>query len=147
MIHDVIEYATKKKEKIKSRIRAINEMNNDYLFFSDIDLFPCVARKKETINDFLEHQYDPGKTYILIREIESWYMAGLNEESCREFFGKDYRDTNNITKEMFLYRGKSDFNSDIDFKAEILKHFKIETACRKNKSFKYFYTKFFKTED
>ena len=35
MIPPVIEYAKKKKEKIRNRIKAIKEMNDDYLFFSD----------------------------------------------------------------------------------------------------------------
>ena len=106
----------------------------------------CVS-KKEAINKLLADQYNSDKTFIVVKEIESWYMAGLDEKDSKVFFGKDYRETNDMTKEFFSQHKKSEFGSDIDFKAEILKHFSIETACRKNKSFNYFYTKFFKTED
>jgi hypothetical protein len=74
----------------------------------------------------------------VIREIESWYYAGLTTESALSLDVPDFPFTDNLTKEDFngLIPGK--YDSRIDFMFEILKYFSIDTAGKKNHSFRYF---------
>jgi len=75
------------------------------------------------------------------KEIESWYLAILDDGKCKEFGVPSFR-TDDVTKEQFNGLIPKKFDSGIDFMREILKSFDIEIAKRKNRSFKYFAEKY-----
>jgi hypothetical protein len=134
---EIIQYAQMKKEKVELFILSINTLKFDYLLFADIDFHKSIKQKKK----FLELRFSNLNTemiYIVIREIESWYFAGIKDEQCREFGIKPLKTTNELVKEEFnlLYHRK--FKSRIDFMLELLKDFSIKTAIQKNDSFGYF---------
>jgi hypothetical protein len=79
----------------------------------------------------------------VIKEIESWYLAGLTDESIQKFKIRSFKTTDDITKEKFDNSIPKKFDSRIDFMLEILRYFSIEIANQKNKSFKYFDDKYF----
>ena len=81
---------------------------------------------------------DTEKIYIVIKEIESWYFAGVTDKKSREFGIKPMKHTNDLFKEEFNQLYHKIFKSRIDFMLEILKEYSISTAKQKNKSFKYF---------
>lgn len=78
----------------------------------------------------------------MIKEIESWYLAGLDAQACKEFNIHNVPETDSITKEQFDALIPEKFISRIDFMLEILKVFSIESAKQKNMSFKYFIMKY-----
>ncbi|MHC4361138.1 MAG: hypothetical protein ACYSTN_10185, partial [Planctomycetota bacterium] len=84
---------------------------------------------------------DINNVIVIVKEIESWYLAGLDSKNCKKLGIKVFRKTDNITKEQFDKLRPRKFNSRIDFMIEILKRFSMETAKRKNKSFDYFIAK------
>jgi hypothetical protein len=79
----------------------------------------------------------------VIKEIESWYLAGLTAKDL-EKLNIDYKKkkTDNLTKEQFNRLIPKKFISRIDFMQEVLKHFHLETAKQNNQSFKYFLEKY-----
>lgn len=79
----------------------------------------------------------------MIKEIESWYLAGLDEAALKEL-GISYpdKDTDTLNKEQFDRLIPVKYVSRIDFMQEILKNFQLETARQKNKSFYYFINKY-----
>lgn len=79
---------------------------------------------------------DPANVVIVTREIESWYLAGLDDQSCKALGLSKFSHTNDITKDQFE-RMIPEKSIRIDFMIEILKKFSRETANRKNKSFRY----------
>ena len=85
---------------------------------------------------------DKNNLIIVVKEIEGWYLAGLDDESCEELGLRPFRSTDDITKEHFNNLIPNKFDSRIDFMIEILKRFSFETAKQKNKSFSYFMLKF-----
>lgn len=136
----VIQYANLKKEKLKGFLKSIAAMKADYLYVRDINNTPCVTEKKQKIQNKFRN-IDKARIIVVIKEIESWYLAGLNDKNskkCRIHFLKN---TEEISKEQFKELIPKKFNSEIDFRLEILKFFSIETAKQKNKSFKYFVNK------
>ena len=61
--------------------------------------------------------------YAVIKEIESWYLAGLDNKVCRQLKINNFADTDNITKEKF---------SRVSRSVEIIKNPKGDTSSRLN---------------
>jgi len=138
---EVIPYATLRQEKINRFILSIKSMNADYIYVTDINNSPCIAAKKQKIRD--KHQIiDQDRMTIVIKEIESWYLAGLTSMESKNFKIQILKTTDDITKEQFDQFQPKRHDSRISFMLEILNCFSIETAKQKNKSFKYFVEKY-----
>jgi len=137
----IIKYATMKKEKVDNFIKSIKAMRADYIYLTDINNFPCVTAKKEEIQKKYPN-IDKNKIMVVIKEIESWYLAGLDNKACKRLKINNFANTNNITKEKFDAMIPKNFTSRIDFISEILKNFSIKIAKQKNESFQYFVKKY-----
>ncbi len=139
----IIKYARKKENQVRDFIRAIDKKRDDYLFVSDMNNSPCISkRKKKILSKFSNLAQD--KIIIVIREIESWYLAGLDAQKGKKLKIKVPRYTNDIHKEKFesILSKKNPNESMKNLKIEILKMFSIEIAKKKNRSFRYFAEKF-----
>jgi hypothetical protein len=75
---------------------------------------------------------------VVIKEIESWYYAGLSPESVQNLTVPNLPFTDDLTKEDFNRLIPKKYDSRIDFMFEILKSFSIDTARKKNHSFRFF---------
>ncbi len=135
----IIRYAQKPKkfEYIKNFIKSIQSMKADYIYVTDINSSPCVTDKKNKISEKLNN-IESNKILVVIKEIESWYLAGLDRNSTKKLgIKKVYPTTDTLTKEQFNSLIPKKFDSRIDFMMEILQNFSLETAQQKNKSLKY----------
>jgi len=137
----LIKYAVMKKEKIDKYIESIGASGADYIYLTDINNSPCVTAKKEGIQSEIS-RIDEDKIIVVVKEIESWYLAGLDDRVCRRLRINNFTNTDNITKEKFNALIPKKFTSRIDFMSEILKNFSIEIAKQKNNSFRYFVEKY-----
>ena len=136
----IIKYATMKKERVDNYIKGIKAMRADYIYLMDINDFPCITAKKEKTQK--KHQnIDKDKIIVVVKEIESWYLAGLDNKVCKQLKIKNFANTDNVSKEKFNALIPKKF-SRIDFMSEILKNFSIEIAKQKNNSFQYFVEKY-----
>jgi hypothetical protein len=134
---EVRTYATLKKSKVVNLLRGILASDNDYILVADIDQEPCVTAKKQLILDRFR-PIDEGRIRVVIREIESWYLAGLDDSASSVLGLPDMETTNDVTKEDFNMLMPEKFDSRIDFMMEILKYFSMRIALKKNRSFSYF---------
>lgn len=137
---EVRPYAPLKREKVDNFLKSIKAMKADYIYVTDINDAPCVTRKKQEIQDKLRHT-DGDRIIVVIKEIESWYLAGPSNTESKKFKFRPFVSTDNITKEQFNNLIPKEFDSRIDFMLEILKDFSIEIAKQKNTSFRYFLEK------
>lgn len=135
------QYAQKRTEKVKNFLRSIESIGSDYLFWGDINRLPCVTAKKTRIKRRYGARVDIDNVIIVVQEIESWYLAGLNDKARKELRIRTFRKTDNITKEQFDKLMPKKFDSRIDFMVEVLNRFCVEIAKRKNSSFDYFMEK------
>lgn len=136
------QYSGKSTKKIKDFLKSIKAMNfADYFFITDINRSPCVIEKKQNLKNKYKQRIEKNKIVIVIKEVESWYLAGLDNKNCRELSLKPLQSTDDIIKENFNQLIPKKFDSRVDFMLEVLKRFDIGTAKRKNKSFKYFMDK------
>ena len=136
----ILKYAKVKNKKIDSFLKSVKAMGAEYIYATDINLAPCVtAKKQETLNKL--KNIDDDRIIVVIKEIESWYLAGLDGENSRKLGISPCNNTNNYTKEQFNGLIPIKFDSRTDFMQEILKYFQVEIAKQKNRSFRYFFGK------
>ena len=136
-------YSQKTKDEVNIFLRIIKEKwNANYIFVADNDKLRCVPGRKEEIQEEFEVIDDKGKIMLVIRKIESWYLAGLDDDACKRFGFSPFKNTDKFGKGKFKVLRRKRFKSEEDFKREILNSFDIETAKRKNKSFEYFFKKY-----
>jgi len=144
-----IPYQKKPNIKIIKHIQKIKSTNEKYIFLSDLDshTYSCItARKNKRINEFHNEKYedlDFKNIFIVVEEIESWYISGVNN-SLKQFKELDIpQNTEQFTKEQLdELIEKSNFNSRIDFLMEICNKYDFNLAIQRNKSFKYFLEKY-----
>ena len=129
----IILYATETNKSIYGYIKSIEKLHNsDYLFFADADGTTIDAK-----TEIIHKKYpmcDKSKIRIVQREIESWYLAGVNLSSCNKYKIKYFPRTDDISKEKFdsiLPKNQT----HISFQQEILKNFDKDCAKSRNYSF------------
>ena len=142
---DLITYACTKSVKVDRFIGGINAMHNDYIIVADIDQEPGVMVKKKIIlSRFSEAEYH--RIMIIIMEIESWYLAGLDRSAAESIGIHDHETTDFVTKELFNKWIPRKYPSRIAFMIEIMKYFSLTVAKKKNKSFRFFLDHFLLAE-
>lgn len=128
-------YAQRRKKWVKNFIDSINGMGADYLYLRDINDSPCISEKKGKINAN-NKALEINKMIIVVMEIESWYSAGLEEDT--KLVNTYKLHTDNLDKESFNKMIPKRFDSRIDYMIEILKEYSVEIARKRNGSFNYF---------
>jgi len=137
---EVWKYAQETKKKVNSFLQSIKAMQAEYIYLTDVNGVPCAtARKQKTQSKY--PNLDEHGIMVAIKEIESWYLAGMDVGSSKQLGIPHFRDTDNLTKENFNAIIPKKFTSRVDFMQELLKYFKFEIAKRKNKSLAYFLQK------
>jgi len=116
-------------------------MRADYIFVADINSVPCVTELKQELTRSYKN-LDEDRVVAVIKEIESWYLAGLDDTHAESLNLPKFTTTNDVTKEQFNPLIAKRFNSRIDFMQELLKRFSMTIAERKNSSFSYFVEKY-----
>jgi hypothetical protein len=134
---EIIPYASIKRTKVDNFLKSIRLMNSDYIFVADIDTEKSVRDKKQVLYSHFSH-IDGGSIIVVIKEIESWYYAGLTHDSALSLGVPDLHLTDDLIKEDFNGLIPKKYDSRIDFMFEILKYFSLDTARKKNHSFRFF---------
>ncbi|MFH1563263.1 MAG: hypothetical protein ABIF11_07620 [Nitrospirota bacterium] len=130
-------YAEESFEWRRKYIRSIRKIKAaDYIYVADINNAPCVTAKKQKIKNI-----DKDKIIVVIKEIEGWYLAGLDDTNSKRLKIPTVTTTDTITKEQFN-RLISKNSSRINCMLEILKCFSLKIAWQKNTSFNYFVEKY-----
>jgi len=138
---DTYLYARAKPKDICGFVRSLRSTNTAYLFLHDLDLEPCISNRKIKIKNKYK-DVDPSLIVVVKEEIESWYLAGLDDRNCKALKVQEYVNTEVISKEKFDAEIPKKFHSSrIDFLLEILKYFSSEQAKTKNPSFAYIINK------
>ena len=139
----------KGKELIVKIIKSVDRNNKqkkldihyDYLIVTDIDRCPCVTSKKKEFIDKIKN-IDNNKIIVVIKEIEGWYLAGLDEKSLKRIgIRRKLKDTNNITKNEFMELVPKE-KMPKEFALEILSLYSLDVGIQKNQSLKYFIKKY-----
>lgn len=133
-------YAGEPKKEIKNLLRTLQSLKTDYIFVSDCDYAPCVAVKRSKLLEKFPG-IDGTKIFVVVREIESWFLAGIDASTAKSFRVKIPSNTEGIDKEQFEKLLPRKYSSKIDFMLEILKRFNLKVGRARNKSLDYFVLK------
>lgn len=140
----LVKYSQMKPIIRERMIKSIQRGGADYIYVQDINLAQCVTASKAKTVTLLKKTIHPKNIAVVMREIECWYLCGLDRRCCQEMLGRNLGNTENLSK--------NDFNRMIpkrkprvDFMMGILNRFSVATGKRNNKSFKYFVEKWIET--
>jgi hypothetical protein len=125
-------YAQRKAEKVNAFLRSIKSMGADYFLLGDLNAYPCFPKKKEALLQTFT-QLDDRRALIVVREIESWYLAGLADNNALGV--RVPANTSEFTKEQFNDSMPKRLDSRIDYMVEVLKLFDTNIATGRNPSF------------
>ena len=132
-----------KDEEVARLTEGFKAKNYDYICVADINNAPCVSGRKREKQEEEFKNIDENRIVIVVKKIEGWYLAGLDDDACKKFGFPPFDTTDVFGKGKFKeLQRRADFNSRVNFLREILRYFDIETAKRKNKSFRYFVEKY-----
>ncbi len=139
----VFKYAKINKAEIVRYINGLKAIREDILCLADINSAPNISQKKTALNLYKIGVFCDENIIVVIKEIESWYMAGMNDKCCKKLGISKFDNTNTLNKEEFhVAISKSRFRPKLSCCIEILRNYDIATAISKNKSFNYFYENF-----
>src|SRR2546426_1138696 len=134
---DLWPYAQEKAERVEAFLKSIRAMDADYVFVTDLNASPCVSARKQQVASKYS-RLEEKKIFVVVEEIESWYLAGLEERTRRKLEVPRLSNTDTLRKEEFNRLIPAAFDSRLDFMLELLNHFSVSAAKTRNKSFKYF---------
>lgn len=138
-------YQNRVKKEVQSLFRSITSMRDEFLCFTDSDDSPCVTFSKNKLRNKKTGDLDVNKIVVVKKEIESWYIAGLDDSCCKNLGLPKINCSEEITKEQFnnFVRCSRD-KIRMSCMSEMMKHYNVDLAMEKNKSFRYFYQKHLK---
>ena len=134
---ELITFACTKSVKVDRFIRGINAMGHSYIIVTDIDFEKSIPAKKNIILSRFD-EADYSHVMVIIQEIESWYIAGIDESGAKALGIHVPARTDFVTKEHFVGWIPRYYPSKIAFMIEVLKHFSLSVAVEKNRSFRFF---------
>lgn len=134
---EIVMYACMKHEKATEFVKGIRKMGHDYIIAADIDQAPTVQVKKGIVRGRFDDA-EWSRIFIVIREIESWYLAGLRPEDAGRLGIPELPGTDEITKEEFNRLMPRSYRSRIAFLIDLTRYYSFETGRLKNRSFDFF---------
>lgn len=133
-------FARMPKHINESYVETVLDMKGDILCLTDITGFQRKKDKKKQVQQDHIGNIGNDKVVIVIREIESWYLAGVNSSCCRRLRIDHYHMTDSIDKEKFHeIIAKSKFKPRVACCLEILRNYDITLAKQRNRSFNCFH--------
>jgi hypothetical protein len=135
-------YAEEKPELFEGMISSCIDENIDYIITGDCD--------SDDPNTHVDKLYErsnkivnKSNIFIIIKEIESWYLSGLSEDKIKLMeFKESFDNTNDLTKQDFENMKPKKYKSFYYYITTILSYFDHNIAINKNNSFKQFIEKY-----
>lgn len=135
--NDVIpfRYARRKKEVIEHYINTVNENGEDLICLSDSTHAPCIPGKLDQLVKYEIGKFNLAMIFVVVKEIEGWYLAGINNSCCRRIKVPYLARTDQITKEEFHgLIAKSKYRRRPACRYEMLRNFDLQLASTRNRS-------------
>jgi len=137
----VREYRQLPRPVVNKLLRSMSCEGFDHLFFADQDTAPCVSSRKSKVKQGYPDLTDD-RIVVVSREIESWFLAGIQPSHAKRFAIPILGRTDDLSKADFDEYRKRKFDSDIDSMAEIVKVYSIAEALQRNRTFEYLHGRF-----
>ena len=129
----IYQWSQKSKDEMRKLLNKHQSKEDEYIFIGDLE-GPCISG---TIDDLTEvfSELERERVFIVEREIEGWYLAGLGNEACQTLGIKEPGTTDGIGKRRFrILMKEGRFTSKNDFLMEIIKLYDLGLAKTRNTS-------------
>lgn len=139
-----IPYQKTRNHEIIKHIKTAKSKNQNYVLLSDLDshTYPCITSRKKSRMDELDGEIAGDEIVIIVEELESWCLAGIDTDIDEYYEFEIPETTDNITKEDFNeIISKTSFNKN-KLLNYLSRNFDVNLAVKRNKSFKYFLEKY-----
>lgn len=131
--YSIYQYSQKKNKKVNEFIKSLSCIADwDYIFFADSDGMTSEQKVHKLCETYTN--LDKDKVLIIRYEIESWYLAGIDENYCIKNKIKFFLQTDNITKEQFNDILPLKRKTRLQVMLDILLNFDVEIAKTRNGS-------------
>ena len=87
------QYRQMEDEKVVGFTESFKARSDDYICVADIDKAPCVSERKREKQEEEFKNVDEDSIMIVRKEIESWDLAGLDEDACKRLGITEFHDT------------------------------------------------------
>ncbi len=135
---DFYQFSQKTVMQVNRYLKTLKQIGDPYLFFADSDGNSPDIKKNKLTQKYSE--LDIGNVYVVQYEIESWLLAGTNKEfGVRHKFKEYYRNTNLVTKEMFLTCTSMCVETKLTLMLEMLSEYDYFLATERNDTFEKFF--------
>lgn len=137
----LVPYACLRRTAVDRLLRGFARLGESYVIVADIDNEPSVRAKKRVIlNRYEEAQ--PGAIAVVIREIESWYLAGADDGFLARSGVVPPPSTDDLTKEEFNALIPRPYVSRVGFMLDLLEGYSLERGSERNRSLAFFLARF-----
>lgn len=141
-----VEYSQKSNQQINKIISGYrNSPYDNYIYFADQDNHKTIHVVKKARKKIIT-ELNEDNICVVSPEIESWYLAGLNEKDSITLGIKYLPTTDSVTKERFHKivpsRVFEDYFRKEHYMDQILNLFSVDLARRRNASFNEFYKQY-----
>ena len=99
----IYKYAHINKTQNARFIRTSEQQNDAVLCMVDIDNAPCKSGCKVKVKSDRIGELRDEEIIVVIKEIESWLLAGLSDKCCKRLGISNIGKTNSINKEKYFY--------------------------------------------
>ncbi len=136
--YKVIKYA---EMSSKDLAKYIKSCRNRYIFVADKDNCKCISERKKKVKEKKYRYVDIDRVVVVVKKIESWYLAGIdtNSEFWRDKKVKLCKNIDEVDKKVFESRCENSKYKCCKewFKDDIRKHYSLSVAIRRSRSLEY----------
>lgn len=141
-------YKYKTDASAQKYIKTIKSRGDKFLIFGDADFQNTGTLKPKNYTELHKHfcskfavKTNCNKlVFVVVEEIESWYLAGFDKIFCKKNNVKYHANTENVTAEIFAKSRIRPEQTEDQFRNWLLKNnYSVTEASKRNKSFKRFY--------
>ena len=138
-------YANTRKDIVESYVSTVKAKGDDIICLTDLTHAPCVSGRIEQLINHEIGTFDAARIFVVMKEIEGWYLAGFDSSGCKRIHISYERRTDGIRKGSFNQLiSKSKYRPRVACMYEMLKHFDLQLASERNKSFYRIFDRFLK---
>jgi len=128
-------YANRRKQVVEDYVWVVTRRGEDLLCLTDLTHARCVPERMRQLIDHEIGTFDPAMVFVVVKEIEGWYLAGVDSSGCRKMGIRYEGRTDQLKKEDFNgVIAKSKFRPRSACRYEMLKNYDLELAATRNGS-------------
>jgi len=136
----IIQWAEKSAGTVNKLLLSFQDKEYPYIFFGDFRRL-CITGTKQDLAHIYE-ALDLSQILVVVKEIEGWYIAGLDDAACERLGIPRMNRTDDLGKKRFMSMMPARYETVIEFMLAIIDEYSFEVARSKNASLSHLLDKY-----